>query len=585
MKKIKLFIDRYWVITLLVLMLLFSFVCLFSVKMPFVKAAEVSDGDAEDEEVYPYSLTYEFISDQGIQKNPYYIQTATLYSKNPLFIYLFSEHENVRYYRVGAFDGEKCGAVLSGKDYDTVVAYYMKYTMNRDDDSVRGSVGTDINPDYNYLTDATYIPVYGDRNFESDSYVFDSLESAEAYYLTGNKDGLVYEPDGSLVYDPDLDSARDSSQTVLIDFKADSSISCSWSGLDGATTIDTETGKQVPATTNNAFVAFEFGISSYANPGKAFKIVKHDKYIRVSKGSMHVDSSKILNSSTCYLLYVKATPYTYSGDDINGRLRKGYSSYIYFNSDGKPSWVDTTKDQVGDDDSLGDGRRRGKVDLPDFYLKNVQMKKGFLNNISETISDVFSLGKVTIFWSGTTKDTDLLLVPDGDTVVVVTYIVTNPDYSYSVKTYDTCTIGKGKIYIDYNKLITESEKNNYAWDGDIWLSPCYTVNGLLYTGQPTVVKISDGTVKRPTPNDDGSIGEEDVTPNPSNPNPDNSSDNTASDLLSYGKTFTSFLNSLIASLGALPALFSAVFSFLPSIYYEIFGVLLIVVLILRILGR
>lgn len=587
MKKIKLFIDRYLVIALLVLGLLFACVCLFSVKLPPVKAAdqeEVTD-DKDSDEDYPYSLTYFAIEDNG-ESSSYNVYDAVFMSSNPLFLYRFEISQGHYFYRVGVFVDGDARSLSKNMRYDTVLDYYLYCNYRRDSDALQLSWGTESNPKTDYFSEASEFFLYSadlDEFLETDGYVFDSLSSARAYFLYGNTGGVLKEPDDSIGYDPDLDSARDSALTVLIDFKADSSIGCTWSGLDGATDIDYETGERVEATTRNAFIAFEFGISSYSNPGKVYKVVKYDKYIRVSKKSMYVDSSSILNPSTSYLLYVKATPYTYSNDDINGRLRKGYSSYVYFNSDGKPSWTDVTKDQVDDDDSP-DGRRRGTVNLSDFYLKDVQMKNGFLSNLNEKISDILSLGRVTIFWSGTTKDTDLLLVPDSDTVVVVTYIVTNPDLSYTVKTYDTCTIGKGKIYIDYGKLVNESENNNYSWDGDIWLTPAYTVNGLLYTGEPTIVNIGDGTVRRPVPNDDGSIREEDVTPDPSNPGLNNS-DNIISDLLSYGKTFTSFISSLITSLGALPSLFSAVFSFLPSIYYETFGVLLIVVLILRILGR
>lgn len=386
-----------------------------------------------------------------------------------------------------------------------------------------------------------------------------------------------YSADGSLGYQPDLDSARESSLAALVNFKADNSINCSWDGLDGATAIDFDTGERIEATTNNAFVAFEFGISSFANPGKVSNVVTYDKYISVSKGSMSVNVNNILNSSSSYLLYVKATPYTYSNDDITGRLRKGYSSYVYFNSDGSSSWIDQTKDNI----SSSHGHRRGDVDLPDFYLKDVVMKNGFLSNINQTMSDIFSLGKVTIFWTGTTKDSDLMFIPDDDTLVVATYIVMNPDYSYSVKTYDTCTIGDGKIYIDYNKLITESENNDFVWDGDIWLTPCYKKDAIFYMGEPTVVTIYDGKVENWGTNEDGSIKKDDVTSNSGN----GSSGDSSSDLLLYGNRFVSFIRSLISSLGALPALFTTVFSFLPSIYVESLGVLLVVLLILRILGR
>lgn len=192
MEKIKLFIDRYLVIVLLVLGLLFSFVCLFSVKLPSVKAAEGT-----------YMIHYSYVSDDGVFSS-YVEQEATLSSQYPLFIYLQVKEDDLTSYRVGFFNGKKCDDVVAtSKVY---VDYFLKRTILRSDGSVVNISSSVQNPNLNFLSSASNIPLYSGNSFTSSAYVFDSLESAESYYLTGNKDGVIQKPD------PDYKQRHDFSQ-------------------------------------------------------------------------------------------------------------------------------------------------------------------------------------------------------------------------------------------------------------------------------------------------------------------------------------------------------------------------------------
>lgn len=71
--------------------------------------------------------------------------------------------------------------------------------------------------------------------------------------------------------------------------------------------------------------------------------------------------------------------------------------------------------------SGGGGIRRGTVNLTDFLLSGVSVKDSLL-------------GYSTITWTGTTKDNDLLFIPESDTLVIASYILTTKngdDYKYT----------------------------------------------------------------------------------------------------------------------------------------------------------
>lgn len=374
--------------------------------------------------------------------------------------------------------------------------------------------------------------------------------------------GGVTDPSGYLYPDESTTTIQGNNSIKLIDYNVSKDFVASWSGLDG---IGNQTSKY-------SFIEFEVGFASNDSPGNVLtkKVVK--ERCNVSKGSFQIPSEYTTFDSKSYVLYVKATPYHYNGDVPTHRLYKGSVSYKYFNNDGTPSW-DYSEDT--DLPSGGGSIRRGTVNLTDFLLSGVSVKDSLL-------------GYSTITWTGTTKDSDLLFVPESDTSVIATYILTTKEgdkYKYTPVTYGTTTINAGKININVAKLVDEAQKSGEAWDMEIRLTPTYTSNGILYIGEQTVCHMTDKTVKNETTNPDGSLKIDDVTDNMFSFDLDGKLNISAEDVANYAKIFVSFLIGLVNALGQVPQLFGAVFSFLPDIYRNLIGVMLIVLLILRILGR
>ena len=374
--------------------------------------------------------------------------------------------------------------------------------------------------------------------------------------------GGVTDPSNYLYPDESNTTIQGNNSIKLIDFNVDKNFKASWSGLDG---IGSQTSKY-------SFIEFEVAFASNNSPGNVLtkKVVK--ERCSISKGSFQIPSEYTTFDSNSYVLYVKATPYHYNGDNPTHRLYKGSMSYKYFNSDGTPSW---DYSESTDLPSGGGGIRRGTVNLTDFLLSGVSVKDSLL-------------GYSTITWTGTTKDNDLLFIPESDTLVIASYILTTKngdDYKYTPVTYTTTTINAGKINVNVAKLVEEAQKSGEAWDMQIRLTPAYTSNGILYMGEQTVCHMTDKSVKNETTTPDGSIKIDDVTNNVVPGDVDGKVEITADDLAGYTNTFVSFLKGLISAMGQIPQLLGTVFSFLPDMYRNAIGILFVVILILRILGR
>lgn len=392
-----------------------------------------------------------------------------------------------------------------------------------------------------------------------------------AYYI-GQPVTIYYNADGSIdkvlgeqlpfMYPSSDTSIQGNNSIKLIDYNVTKDFKAVWSGLDGI-------GSQ---SSTHSFIEFEVGYALSSSPGNvSSKSVVKERCL-VSSGSFQIPSSYVQADSNKYVLYVKATPYHYNGDDPTFRLYRGSPSYKYFDENGDPSWDYTdTSDVI----SGGGGLRRGTVNLTDFLLSGVSVKDSLL-------------GYSTITWTGTTKDSDLLFVPESDTAVIATYILTNKEgekYKYTPVTYGTTTINAGKININVAKLVDEAQKSGEVWDMEIRLTPTYTSNGILYIGEQTVCHMTNKTVKNETTNPDGSLKIDDITDNIVPGDVDGKVEITADDLAGYTNTFVSFLKGLINAMGQIPQLIGTVFSFLPDMYRNAIGILFIVILILRILGR
>lgn len=253
------------------------------------------------------------------------------------------------------------------------------------------------------------------------------------------------------------------------------------------------------------------------------------------------------NGSPIKSLYF--TPYTKTG--VNNPWNKGNSTVVNFDENGNAS----SSFDTGDD---------GTVHLDDFKLTGVVWNKPVVKN-------------GTITWTGTTPNSDLLFVPDSDTLVTATYPRYDVNLNTSYETWSTTTIGKGSMKVNVDYLIDYYKNSELAWNGEMWLTPCYKKGGVLYVGDPVIINCLKGTVSDiVVDKDSGKAEQVDKTEQ-------NKSD--ADSILNVGNQFYSIINGLIGSLQQLPALLTAIFGFLPSSIINLLYASFAVIIICRILGR
>lgn len=242
-------------------------------------------------------------------------------------------------------------------------------------------------------------------------------------------------------------------------------------------------------------------------------------------------------------------PYTKTG--VNNPWNKGNSTVVNFDENGNAS----SSFDTGDD---------GTVHLDDFKLTGVVWNKPVVKN-------------GTITWTGTTSNSDLLFVPDSDTLVTATYPRYDANLNTSYETWSTTTIGKGSMKVNVDYLIDYYKNSELAWNGEMWLTPCYKKGGVLYVGDPVIINCLKGTVSDiVVDKDSGKAEQVDKTDQ-------NKSD--ADSILNVGNQFYSIINGLIGSLQQLPALLTAIFGFLPSSIINLLYASFAVIIICRILGR
>ena len=253
------------------------------------------------------------------------------------------------------------------------------------------------------------------------------------------------------------------------------------------------------------------------------------------------------NGSPIKSLYF--TPYIKTG--VNNPWNKGNSTVVNFDENGNAS----SSFDTGDD---------GTVHLNDFKLTGVVWNKPVVKN-------------GTITWTGTTPNNDLLFIPDSDTLVIATYPRYDSDLNTSYETWSTTTIGKGSMNVNVDYLIDYYKNSELAWNGEMWLTPCYKKGGVLYMGEPVIINCLKGTVSDiVVDKDSGKAEQVDKTDQ-------NKSD--ADSILNVGNQFYSIINGLIGSLQQLPALLTAIFGFLPSSIINLLYASFAVIIICRILGR
>lgn len=364
-----------------------------------------------------------------------------------------------------------------------------------------------------------------------------------AFYI-GRPVTIYYNPNGTIDRIEQttipVDSETIGNDISLIGFRYDSSFHAEW----------------VDVWSNGVNKsAFDLGGSEYLSLG--IKAVYFDgskidlDFFTLNRKTLSWDKTfsdfKDNNGSPIKSLYF--TPYTKTG--VNNPWNKGNSTVVNFDENGKPS----SSFDTGDD---------GTVHLDDFKLTGVVWNKPVVQS-------------GTITWTGTTPNNDLLFIPDSDTLVVATYPRYDAELNTSYETWSTTTIGKGSMKVNVDYLIDYYKNSELAWNGEMWLTPCYKKGGVLYMGEPVIVNCLKGTVSDiVVDKDKGEANQVDKT---------EQNKNDADSILNVGNQFYSIINSVIGSLQQLPALLTAIFGFLPSSIISLISASFIVIVICRILGR
>lgn len=365
-----------------------------------------------------------------------------------------------------------------------------------------------------------------------------------AYYI-GQPVTIFYNPNGTI---DKIDQATipTDSETIgndisLIGFRYDNSFHAEWvdvwSNAVNKSAFDLDSGGQY----------LSLGIKAIYYDGSKADIDFYSLDRKKLTWDKAFSDFKENNGSPIKSLYF--TPYTKTG--VNNPWNKGNSIIVNFDENGNAS----SSFDTGDD---------GTVHLNDFKLTGVVWNKPVVQS-------------GTITWTGTTPNSDLLFIPDSDTLVVATYPRYDSDMNTSYETWSTTTIGKGSMKVNVDYLIDYYKNNELAWNGEMWLTPCYKKGGVLYMGEPVIINCLKGTVSDiVVDKDSGKAEQVDKTDQ-------NKSD--ADSILNVGNQFYSIINSLIGSLQQLPALLTAIFGFLPSSFINLIYASFAVIIICRILGR
>lgn len=365
-----------------------------------------------------------------------------------------------------------------------------------------------------------------------------------AYYI-GQPVTIFYNPNGTIDKIEQATIPTDS-ETIgndisLIGFRYDNSFHAEWvdvwSNAVNKSAFDLDSGGQY----------LSLGIKAIYYDGSKADIDFYSLDRKKLTWDKAFSDFKENNGSPIKSLYF--TPYTKTG--VNNPWNKGNSIVVNFDENGNAS----SSFDTGDD---------GTVHLNDFKLTGVVWNKPVVQS-------------GTITWTGTTPNSDLLFIPDSDTLVVATYPRYDSDMNTSYETWSTTTIGKGSMKVNVDYLIDYYKNNELAWNGEMWLTPCYKKGGVLYMGEPVIINCLKGTVSDiVVDKDSGKAEQVDKTDQ-------NKSD--ADSILNVGNQFYSIINSLIGSLQQLPALLTAIFGFLPSSFINLIYASFAAIIICRILGR
>jgi len=357
----------------------------------------------------------------------------------------------------------------------------------------------------------------------------------------------------------------------LVNFKADEWVRASWDG----TTYDSDPDKLALYDD----ITYEVRFSYARVGGRPDDIQEEEIYTRdgvVSTGSWSRKQSLMEHENEqLYLRYVKFTPLAHKGN----MTTRGYTHKVSFLDDGT-------------EDPREDEMTYIRVDDFDFIGLSVE------DNLTGLIAgDIYS----KISWSGTTYDLKLDVSALDDAYAIrglVCYDVYNRIVIHSYEELigeENFTLRKEVGETDNSFKVNVSDvKNklaelNLVWSGELTLTPVlyYEPHNTIYEGRTSYIDLYKNEIEQEDPNPDPLPSE---SPEPgggaedddSDPIPDFDDDLDPDNALEW---FWKLLKNLYSQLGQLPTLMYNLFPFIPKEIYYFLGAILVIVVIMRILGR
>lgn len=430
---------------------------------------------------------------------------------------------------------------------------------------------------YEYESASSYTETW---TYRTNVPVFNSDDEALAYFVNGDESGNINKPEVNEKYDDTLPNIQNLvyksiSPKECHGKNTSDCVTCfnlSWKVPVDKTESDIYQVKMYAkysyTTTDSNSLQYKTEMIDISNCSGTFLVGEGTQDICAQdiKENLNINNLSTFDIHTIYKIYVRTMRTTSDHVSRYGNWTEFTMNKGILNNTSVGESVEVPGDADINDDGTINRELKGVIYLNDFYLKNVSVGK----------MDIF--GKRNISWTSTTRDADVLLVPDRDTLVVATYIVENNDAENTTTPYEykTVTIGANGFQFEVSDIFDMTDNSDCKWDGKLRLCPIYYSNGYMYVGELTVIDVLNDKVINEGVDDEGNFKQEDVTP-------DATVDNNT--MVNYTNTFLSYLQTLIGQIGELPSLFAVVFAFIPAIYLNVIGVIFIIILILRVLGR
>lgn len=516
-------------------------------------------GDAELDED---GVTYLYFIDNytGCYASQGIYERYTVKSSSPLLLMredvVGSRYGDYYIYNLYSGINEKSDSLINTSAYYEVIEHYYG----------KGSTYAEAKANMSLKTTTTNVSpmsVYYnlDEAFISTSLpVFEDEESAKAYVANGDDSGVINKKPV-----PEHDETF-----MFTDFDVNEYVSATWSG----TTFDDRIA--------------EFDAMGY-------KVVAGYCFVNGSPGQI-MDTQVITESGLLSTKTWKKKQLTMAHEDVNMWLR--YVSFTpYYEQYGQTClgksetiWLDPD----GNTDLLPNDELT-MIEDSNFYLKGVSVEE---SNLGIVDGDVRSY----ISWTGTTWDDKVSKVPLDSTyadILVLCYNSSSKPVYKDLYEIDADFMGGESLplrrsssdstqafYLNTTEIDNAVSALGLTFSGKVYITPYmyYEMDNAIYKGAPTIISIfsnniesgggiGDGSEINPTPVPSGSpsdipsISDEEIT-----------LDNALGVLWDV-------LKSLWNGMGQLPSLLYQMFPFLPVELYQFLFIGLLVIIVLRILGR